>query len=488
MKNYKVALDAKALPLLLCAAFLPTSAIADDASEIAELRKSAVEMQAMMNKMQARIQQLEQKQQSQAKQLTVAKSSPPKTVVIPTVEIEKPNTGLPPELLGHRSPVTYRHTLNDRQVPASRPSDFTVDPEYKGFFPVPNTGALIKLNAKPRVDMTYDNRNAGSPSRFIPAKFPLQGSKDYGGGGQFNMNANGTQLSADVRSPDRPGNFRFYYQNDFFGEFNSDMKYRLQHIYGQYYGLKVGYSQSVWENPDVWPDTVDYEGPNAVIFARRAVAQYTHSINDSWNAAVGIEKPDFYVAAPQKQARTPDFAINTRWENDKWGHVQLSSIFRDIGARDSFGADHHEFGWGVNLGFNLNPTEKDSVQFLGVVGEGIGGMGNDTSFLSSDGGFDSNGDFQALPYWSLMGSWTHHWNEKYRSSLVFGHANLDPASGMDPEFYDYSNYAAANVIWQIKDRWSLGMECLYGYKEAQNGNNSDDVFRFQMGMVYSLFE
>ncbi|MFC5049486.1 DcaP family trimeric outer membrane transporter [Rubritalea spongiae] len=472
--------------------------MADDAQEIAELKKSAAEMQQMMAQMQQRIAELEAKQKQRVAELAEAKSPPtqaPAVAVRPLQPVlksestvqEKEQT-IPPQLLGKKAKVTYRRTLNDQQAAMTRPLDYTLDPAYTGFFSVPNTPMVIKLNAKPRVDMTYDNRYTGAPSRFIPAKFPLRGDANFGGSGQFNMNANGTQLIADVRAPSEPGNLRFYYQNDFFGDDDKDMRYRLQHIYGQYFGLKVGFTTSAWENGDVWPDTVDYEGPNAVIFARRPVAQFTHAINENWNATVGVEKPDFFVDADQRLARLPDFAFNTRWEDEKWGHLQLSSILREIGARDVSGMDHRDFGWGLNAGFNLNLGEADSIQFLGVIGEGVGGMGNDTSFLNSDGGFAADGSFEALPYWSLMGAWTHHWDDRFRTNLVYGHANLDPASGMDPDFYSYSNYGAANVIWQLGDRWSLGFEGLYGYKEGASGRNSDDMFRFQMGMVYSLFD
>jgi hypothetical protein len=30
------------------------------------------------------------------------------------------------------------------------------------------------------------------------------------------------------------------------------------------------------------------------------------------------------------------------------------------------------------------------------------GMGNDTSFLNSDAAFDTDGNLEALPYWSVM--------------------------------------------------------------------------------------
>lgn len=491
-------MKAAGLPIALSAVMLPASVSADEAAEIAELRASASQMQEMMKQMQAKIAELEKKQTNTAAVAAAAAASAPVKPRVPSSAAPEiiPPTNLAeamstPRYKGNKSPVRHRKTMNDQQGAMSRPLDHTVDPEYRGFFAIPNTPAIIQLNAKPRIDMTYDSKNAGSKSRFIPAKFPLAGDPQAGGSGQFNTNANGTTLLADVRTPDQPGNFRFYYQNDFFGQ-EDKMEYRLNHVYGQYFGLKIGHTTSAWENGDIWPDTVDFEGPVSVIYARRAVAHYTHSYNENWNSTFGVEQPDFYVDLASgddsaiKQTRMPDFTFNTRWEDSKWGHVQASTILRDIGARRA-GEDQHVFGWGLNLGCNINATEKDSIQLLGVYGRGVGGMGNDTSFLSSDAGYTSEGDLEALPYWSLMGAWTHRWNEKYRSSLVLGHADLDAASGMDVDFYSHSNYGAINTIWQIRERWQMGAELLYGYKEAQSGRNSGDVFRFQVGMMYSLF-
>ena len=62
-----------------------------------------------------------------------------------------------------------------------------------------------------------DSENSGDKYRFVPAKIPVEGDPPEGGGEQFNVNANASQIRLDMRAPDRPGNFRFYYQNDFFG-------------------------------------------------------------------------------------------------------------------------------------------------------------------------------------------------------------------------------------------------------------------------------
>ena len=403
------------------------------------------------------------------------------------------------EKVSEQSPVTYRGAMNDAQEAASRPKDFTLDPTYQGFIPIPNTPALIKFNAKPHVDMTSDNRNAGNRNRFVPAVFPLEGDPDYGGGEQFHANANATQLRLDVRAPEMAGNFRFYYQNDFFGSGSDtgDMKYRVQHLYGQIYGFKAGFTYGVWEDPDSWPDTVDYEGPNAVIFARRPVAQYTVAWNDNWNTTFGVEKPDIFVdldsgpnANPDGDSltRMPDLGFNTRFEKADLAHFQFSTIFRDLGAKDALGDDHHAFGWGVNLSANIDVTSSDFLQLLGVYGHGVGGMGNDTSFLNSDAAFNSAGNLEALPYWSIAAGFTHRWNENFRSTVTYGYVNLDNTAGQAPTFYHLSHYASANIIWQLRKRLSVGLEGLYGFQEAQNGADSGDHWRIQLGMVYSLFD
>jgi hypothetical protein len=460
-------------------------------SELDKLKEAVKSMEQTIEQMKQKISDLErQKTQAPAAGTNAVTANSPSIRTI-----EKVAAG---EKIGQQSPITYRDNLNDQQEPASRPKDFTLDPTYRGFIPIPNTPGLIKFNAKPRVDMTSDNKNAGNQNRFVPASFPLQTENTYGGGEQFHMNANATQLRLEVRAPEIPGDFRFFYQNDFFGSGSDtgDMKYRVQHIYGQFYGFKAGFTYGVWEDPDSWPDTVDYEGPNAVIFARRPVAQYTYAWNDNWNTTFGVEKPDIFVdlnsgpnqPGPAQFTTMPDLGFNTRYEKAGFGHLQFSTIFRDIGARNGLGQDFHVFGWGVNLSAGLDITERDALQVLGVYGEGVGGMGNDTSFLNSDAAFKSNGQLEALPYWSATAGFTHRWNDQFRSTITYGYVNLDNASGQAVDFYHTSHYASANIIWQMRKRLSIGLEGLYGLKEARNGVDSGDHWRIQLGLLYSLFD
>ncbi len=480
----------KVTNLLIAAVLFTAGALSSFAqnSELDELKAKMKLMEQTMEEMKQKITELE-KQKVPPPAPTPAQT-PASVLVSNSPSMRAMERLAQGESVAPQSPVTYRDALNDQQTPAYRPKDYTLDPTFHGFIPVPNTPVLVKFNAKPRVDLTVDNMNAGDNYRFVPAKFPLQGSPTFGGGEQAFVNANGSQLSLDVRAPDMPGDFRFYYQNDFFGSDTSNMKYRLQQLWGGIYGFKAGFTYSVWEDPDVWPDTVDYEGPNAVIFARRPVAQYTVAWNDNWNTTFGVEQPDFFVDLPpdgSSLTTLPDLGFNTRWEKAGVGNIQFSTLFRDIGAQTAVRSGQHVFGWGVNLGAALDLTKRDFLQLLGVYGYGVGGLGNDTSFLNSDAGFDLNGRLKALPYWSAMGGFTHRWNDRFRSTVSFGYVNLQPASGQSPEFYNFSYYASANIVWQLRKRLSVGVEALYGFMEGANGVNSDNHWRLQLGMQYSLF-
>ena len=358
-------------------------------SELDQLKEQVKSMEKTIEQMKQKIENLE-KAKAQPPPVTIT-AAPTNTLEASSRSFQTMEKIAAGQQVSEKSPVTYRNTLNDAQEAASRPRDYTLDPTYQGFIPIPNTPALIKFNPKPHLDVMTDNKNTNDRYRFVPALFPLEGDPNSGGGAQSSVAANATQLRLDVRAPEMPGDFRFYYQNDFQGSDTKDMQYRLQHIYGQLYGFKAGFTYSVWEDPDSWPDTVDYEGPNAVIFARRPVAQYTYSWNKNWNTTFGVEKPDIFVdldSGPNpgttKLTRIPDLGFNTRFEKEDFGHLQFSTLFRDVGAKDGLGRNHHEFGWGVNLSANIDVTKNDYLQLLGVYGEGVGGLGNDAGFFNAD--------------------------------------------------------------------------------------------------------
>jgi hypothetical protein len=404
---------------------------------------------------------------------------------------DKPAETAPKQQPAQESPVQPRGNLNDQQEGAPRPDGLTLDPKYKGFVPIPNTPVMFKINAKPRVDMTMDNRNAGDDNRFITARIPVSSDPAHGGGSVFNINAKGSQLSLEVSAPGVEGAPRFYYQNDFYGSGGGEFPYRVRHLYGQVHNVIVGMTYSVFEDPDAWPDTVDYEGPNAAIFARRPLGRYQITLDPQWQINLGIEQPESEIdnsADPNGAAinHWPDIGANVRWESKDMGHVQVATILRQLGYRGELTGNQRTFAWGLNVSAVMSLFAADSAQVQVTVGEGIFRYMND-DFVNSDAAFDSNGDLEAIPCTAVMLGYTHRWNEEWRSTASYGYVSLDNAASQGPTAYHKTHYASANVIWQIRKRLSLGLEGLYGSKE-QNDGDRGNVFRIQFGLVYSLFD
>jgi len=459
------------------AASAMTSWAASADTELEQLKATINQMQKTIEKQNQRIEELEK-----AKAAPAPVAAQPVREAAPTVAVE-----------GTPAAVTPRHALSDQQEASPRLGDLTLDPKYQGFIPVPNTNVLIKFNAKPRVDMTWDNQNAGDDTRFITAKIPVDGEQAKGGGARFNINAKGSQFRIDVRAPQVDGAPRFYFQNDFFGSGDNDLNLRIQHMYGQIYNIIVGKTYSVFEDPDVWPDTVDYEGPNSMIFQRRELVRYQLQVSKEWYLNFGIEKPTPSIdnsVDPNMETikRWPEIGVNARWERSGVGHIQLSSIVRDLRVRSDVVGKHSTTGWGVNAGAGLDMTKTDSIQALLVYGEGIGSFCNDAfSTGPTDAAFDSNGQLEALTFWSGMLGFTHRWSDEWRSTVSYGYVNLDNGDSQSSSAYHETHYASGNLIWQLRKRLSVGLEGLYGKKKVNDGREGD-VFRVQLGLLYSIFD
>jgi hypothetical protein len=473
------------------------------ASEVDDLKATVQAMQKSMEQMQARIAELEKENHKQKQQAAASKAAPPSAPVAAAQPASAPasvtssgeqEVTIAPMAVtveGRASEIRDRPAMDDQQEAAPRPNDLTLDPKYRGFVPIPNTPVLIKFNAKPRVDFTNDPQNTGNSDRFVTAQIPVNGDFFQGGGNQFNVNAKGSQLSLDVRAPDLPGSPRFYYQNDFFGSGGGDLNFRVRQLYGQIFNVVLGQTFSVFEDPDAWPDTVDYEGPNSAVFARRPLVRYQWQVAKTWQLNFGLEKPSSEVDTSidpdaQQVNHAPDGGFNVRWEDSRYGHVQLGAIFRDIGVKGPIVGNQNTFGWGVNLSTSLNVFDRDSMQAQLTYGQGLFRYFND-DFQNNDAAFDKNGNLTAIPAFGAMIGYTHKWTDTLRSTVSYGYVHLDNEFSQEGNAYHITHYASMNLVWQVRKRLSLGLEGLYGFKEEKSGADGD-AFRIQLGAVYSIFD
>ena len=70
------------------------------------------------------------------------------------------------------------------------------------------------------------------------------------------------------------------------------MDYRLRHFYGQVANVTVGQTWSTFYDPDVFPDTLDVEGPGILPVVRQPEVRYTLPIQkEAMFASFAIEQP-----------------------------------------------------------------------------------------------------------------------------------------------------------------------------------------------------
>lgn len=459
---------------------------------VEQLQTQLQTMQQMVSNLQQQINDLKAQQQQAAQQAPAVAEATGITNK-PGITFAQPTVRIVPQ----PAEVTSHETFRDYQEGAPRAADRTLDPQYRGFWPIPNTPAFIKFNARVKVDLTDDNRNSGNPDRFVTAQIPVEGEITHGQGNQFNVNARASSLSVDVRAPDFPGNPRLYYNNDFFGGGTGvQMGYRVKQLWGEYYNFTAGFTYSPFEDPDVWPDTVDFEGPNSMIFARQATLRYLYSLCEHWQINMGVHQPaseidDFNVPDVARVNHAPDGAFNLRWESKDVGHVQLGAVLRDVGSDTPALGSQSVFGYGLMAATSLNPFGKDTLQAQGTYGRGYFHYMNDnftySGFNGGDAAFDSSGDLKALKCFSGMLGYTHYWTDKWRSTATGGFVHLDNEASQGPLAYHRTFYSSVNVVYQMRKRLSAGLEGLYGRKEVNNGDTGD-VFRIQLGVQWQLFD
>ena len=293
-----------------------------------------------------------------------------------------------------------------------------------------------------------------------------------------------------------PGNFRLYYQNDFFGSDTSQMQYRLQHFYGQYYGIVGGFTYGVFEDPDAWPDTVDYEGPNAVIFARRPLLHYTLELPADWSLTLGLEEPKPPSTRPAIATPTSQATRARRRLQRPLGRRATSAtcssarIFRSLGVAATTSSTTGRLRVGSQPVRLVQHHPNNDLPVPRRVRRGRRRASATTrASTTRDAAFDGDGDLVALEYVSGMGAFTHNWTPRWRSTATFGYVNVENTSMQAADAYDCTHYGSVNVIYQIfKRAHASASKASTGSARSEDGDDTATSSAVNLGFVYAPFD
>lgn len=384
--------------------------------------------------------------------------------------------------LAAAQPATERETVGDELTGVARPDTAPPpnNPALRGFIEIPGTQTSVKLGGFAKVNAIYDFAPAGNTDKLVPPTIPTDGR----GGRNFNVDANATRFSLDVRRPSVLGPLRFYLENDFYGGAGVTA-FRLRQAHGQVGNTYGGYGYSAFSDSDAFPETLDDEGPGGEALLRVASLRQMFKLGSGLTATLSVEDPASNIALPAGATATqpaPDVVGALKAEG-RWGHVQAAAVARRIGYTSVDGSAS-SFGYGLNLSA-LGHVGGDFVMASFTYGDGIARYFNDLGGRVYDGVIDADGNVRTLKSWGGFLGYTRHWSARWRSNLVGSFVKLERDELLQPTAFRASHYGAANLIFQASPNFSLGFETLYGRNTLQNGDWAD-VVRLQTSLKYDL--
>jgi len=472
--------------VLFAGAFVPRTALAQSEppnQNVQELRKQLDEVREQMNKLQARLGELES-----AKALELATpSGAPLAKQEGTIQTSQPVLEGPTSKQVGEATATYRQFSEDT-VAVARFDNVPLDPKYKGYFRLPGTQTILKIGGYFKTDFIYDLKPAGNTDSFITSSIPIPAVV---GVNNATVSVRPTRLSLDFRIPSsKIGDVRFYVEGDLFG--TNATTPRLRHAYAQAKNFLIGQTFSNFMDPDGFPDTLDFQGPNGMVNVRNPQLRYGFALSPSTTLYVSVEKPSSDVAfktpefSSQPNAPTPDGAIRLRQEFGR-GHFQVAGLFRSIAAFLPDARTDSVFGWGVNASAGVKTFGKDNLILAVASGHGISRYLQDTSGLGIDAEPASGATphLKATPAVGVEGAYQHYWLKTLRSSAIYSYAAVNNTDLAAAKTYNHATYTGTNLIWNPYGSLNIGAEFLYGWTMLQNGQKANAP-RIQFSAKYSF--
>jgi hypothetical protein len=475
------------LGLAVAAALIPALAsaqskeasTADLKEQVAKMQAQLLEQQKAMQQLQQRLSELEttQTEQAAAQAAAPAASAPAQPVTaadIPQVEAAS----------------------RIHRPPSAMPG--VEEPPPSGYVRLGDSGNFLKLDVVAQTDMMIDNKLMPYKDLFIPAGIPVEGAPFHDSDMQSNLSAKQSVVRMDFRRDTPLGLLKVVYKNNFFGFGGPDMDYNLQYLYGELeaknYSILAGYYLSGFTDISVFPNTLDYEGPNSFTFKYAPQIRYTPVI---WRHGEGrltlpmsLEKPNADIAVLadyQPYSRMPDITLGLRYETPDW-HIQWSNLFRDLAVQSAIDdRTRTTEAYATQLTFAAGVFGDDSVQGWASIGKGYANFLQDITGFGLDAALNTSLDLEATDAHAWGVGYTHAWSDTLSTSASYGYLKIDPDVNVfiDSSMPESTEYASLNLAWQFSERAMVGAEWLWGHNQTLAGD-SGDAQRLQMTFRYDL--
>lgn len=356
------------------------------------------------------------------------------------------------------------------------------------------------------LDMGYEAKQS-DPDWFDvvrPTKLPSF-ENEFGDDGNFFSSVRQSRLGFKTDTLTKLGDLKTIFEFELFGvgEDAGQTTFRLRHAWGELGQFGAGQYWSAFMDIDVFPNSIEYWGPNGMVLYRNVQARWTPWSDGDSRLAISLERPggsgDGGKFADRVELEDvsgdfelPDLATHFRWAQG-WGHVQVAGILRQIKWKDNnddqFDLSGSDTGWGINLSGNykLGPhVLRGSV----VYGEGVQNYMNDATVDIGVVENPSNPNKpikgEAIPVLGVVAFMDLNWSDKWTSTIGYSYQDNDPTNGQADSSFKKGQYALANVLWHPVPNFFVGPEIQWAKRDNFRDGFSSDNYRFQFSAKYNF--
>jgi len=304
-------------------------------------------------------------------------------------------------------------------------------------------------------------------------------------------------------SPTDLGDLKVKFEIDMFGTGvdAGQTTIRLRHAWGEIGAWGAGQTDSPFEDPDVWPNSLEYWGPTGMVFFRNVQLRWTPMTGDR-TLMFALERPgasgDAGVYSDRIEIQNvkgrnvlPDFSGAYK-VSQKWGHVRVGGMLRKI-TWDDLLADRFELGdsvlgWGLNFTSVLNVSPNDVLRLQYAYGRGIENYMQDSPV---DVGIQNNLSNpvtpilgKPLPITGIVVFLDHNWNKQMSSSVGYSSQDIDNTNAQAPSAFHAGKYALGNLLYSPVPNVMLGGEFQWGRRENFSDGFHSDGVKVQFSFKY----
>jgi hypothetical protein len=337
-----------------------------------------------------------------------------------------------------------------------------------------------------------------------PTKLPAF-PDEFGEDGHFYSGVRQSRFGVKSVTPTELGELRTTFEFELFGTGvdAGQTTFRLRHAYGELGAFGAGQYWSPFMDIDVFPNSLEYWGPNGMVFFRNVQFRWMPIQGDT-RLTLALERPGASGEAGiladrielqnvQGRFPLPDFSGEYRY-GAGWGYVEAAGIIRrmdiDDLLDDAFDLDQSLVGWGVNLSSNLKPSAADTVRLQVVFGDGVQNYMNDAPV---DVGVEINpGDPRrpvkgvALPLVGVVAFLDHNWSSRWSTAAGYSMLDIDNSNGQSADAFGEGHYALVNLLHTPVRNVMMGGEFQWGKRQNFSDGFSSDDYRIQFSFKYNF--